>query len=68
MADGDQLMVIEEVSKLTRLTVPTLRYLRHKGEGPRGFRLSKRLVYKRSDVLAWIDQQYEADKDTREAS
>ncbi len=68
VTEADKLMKIEEVAELTRLSVPTLRFLRHKGEGPRGFRLSKRLVYKRSDVLAWIDQQYEADKDTREAS
>lgn len=41
----------------------TLRWWRHAGEGPRSFRMGKKAVaYKASDVLAWLEAQYEASK------
>jgi predicted DNA-binding transcriptional regulator AlpA len=30
-------------------------------QGPRSFLLGKRVAYKRSDVLQWIESQYAAD-------
>ena len=52
----------EEVSELTRIPLPTLRFYRHAGKGPRSFKLGNRIVYKRADVEAWIEQQYEAER------
>lgn len=43
----------------------TLRWWRHegKGVGPRSFVLGKRkVVYKRTDVIAWLEAQYNAEQ------
>lgn len=53
----DDLLLIEEVATITRRTVDTLRWLRHKGEGPEGFRMGRRLVFRRRAVTEWIAQQ-----------
>jgi predicted DNA-binding transcriptional regulator AlpA len=42
---------------MTRLAAETLRYWRWKGVGPRSFRLGSRVVYRETDVLAWIEEQ-----------
>jgi predicted DNA-binding transcriptional regulator AlpA len=39
----------------------TLQFWRHQGTGPRSFKLGGRVVYKREDVEAWIEQQYNAE-------
>lgn len=57
---GD-LMNISEVSELTLTPAPTLRYWRSMKKGPRSFKLGGRVVYKRHDVLHWIEAQYAAD-------
>lgn len=57
----DRLMTLDEVADLTRLPVATLRWMRHDKRGPRAGKLGRRLVYKESDVLAWIDRQFESD-------
>jgi predicted DNA-binding transcriptional regulator AlpA len=46
-----------EVAALTRASVDTLRYWRHLGRGPRSFKLGRRVVYARTDVLAWIEEE-----------
>jgi len=59
--NDDRLLTIDEVADLTRLPVATLRYKRSDKTGPRSFRLSRRVMYWLSDVLAWIDQHYNND-------
>lgn len=54
------LIRIREVHALTTIPVSTLRYLRNEGKGPRSFKLAGRIVYKRQDVLDWIEEQYDA--------
>jgi predicted DNA-binding transcriptional regulator AlpA len=56
-----ELLLLEEVSELTRIPVPSLRFYRHNGTGPKSFRLGNRMVYKRADVEAWIESRYEAE-------
>jgi predicted DNA-binding transcriptional regulator AlpA len=54
-----ELLLIEEVAELTRLPLSTLRFYRHRGDGgPPSFRLGNRVVYRRSDVEAWIETAY----------
>lgn len=53
----DDLLLIGEVATITRRTVDTLRWLRHKGEGPEGFRMGRRLVFRRRAVTEWIALQ-----------
>jgi excisionase family DNA binding protein len=57
-----ELLLIEEVAELTRLPLSTLRFYRHIGKGgPKSFKLGNRVAYKRSDVEAWIESQYQAE-------
>jgi predicted DNA-binding transcriptional regulator AlpA len=57
-----EILLLEEVSELTRIPVPSLRYYRHTGQGgPKSFKLGNRVVYKRADVLDWIESQYQAE-------
>lgn len=50
----DDLLLIDEVAVITRRSVDTLRWLRHKGDGPVGFRMGKRIVFRRGAVMEWI--------------
>jgi prophage regulatory protein len=62
---ADQILNTSEVSRITNVPIATLRWWRHQGMGPRSFRLGPRKVmYRESDVLAWLDQQYNADQAT----
>ncbi|WP_461021545.1 helix-turn-helix transcriptional regulator [Thalassiella azotivora] len=54
-------MTIQEVAEATRLPLTTLRWMRYRGEGPRMFRLGRRVVAKAEDVEAWIEEQRAAD-------
>ena len=56
-----EILLLEEVSELTRIPVPSLRFYRHAGKGPKSFRLGNRVVYKKADVEAWIEQRYNAE-------
>jgi predicted DNA-binding transcriptional regulator AlpA len=53
-AEDDDLLTTAEVVAITRAPASTIRYWRHVGTGPRSFRLGRRVVYRRRDVLAWI--------------
>ncbi len=53
----DDLLLLPEVAIITRRSVDTLRWLRHKGEGPAGFRMGRRLVFRRGAVMEWIAAQ-----------
>jgi predicted DNA-binding transcriptional regulator AlpA len=54
---ADDLLLIDEVAAITRRSVDTIRWLRHKGEGPVGFRMGRRIVFRRSAVMEWIARQ-----------
>lgn len=60
MAD-DELLLMAEVAEMARQPLDTLRYRRQQGLAPHGFRLGKKVVYRRSDVLAWIQAAATAD-------
>ncbi|MGA4670448.1 helix-turn-helix transcriptional regulator [Propionibacteriaceae bacterium Y1923] len=53
------ILTTDQVSTMTNIPPATLRYWRHIGEGPKSFKLGRRKVmYRRVDVLAWLEQQY----------
>lgn len=60
MNDQHQLLTITEAAALLRVPVATLRYWRHLGTGPCGFRAGRHVLYRLSDLLNWIDQQANA--------
>jgi excisionase family DNA binding protein len=51
------LLTITEAAELLRAPVTTLRYWRHLGTGPRSFRLGRRVLYRRDDLQAWVEEQ-----------
>lgn len=55
-----QLLTLDEAAALLRTPVATLRYWRHLGVGPDGFRLGRRVVYRREDVDRWVAEQQHA--------
>ncbi len=52
-----ELLTITEAADLLRAPVATLRYWRHLGTGPRSFRLGRRVLYRRDDLQAWVEEQ-----------
>lgn len=45
----------KEVSDYTRISMPTLARWAADGKGPRFRRAGGRVLYRRADVLAWLD-------------
>ena len=57
--EADQLLTTAEAAGALNVPVATMRWWRHQGTGPKAFRLGQRkIMYKRSDLLAWLDTQY----------
>jgi excisionase family DNA binding protein len=54
-----ELLTITEAADLLRAPVATLRYWRHLGTGPASFRLGRRVLYRRDDLHAWIDEHHD---------
>jgi predicted DNA-binding transcriptional regulator AlpA len=53
----DRLLTTAEVADRLRKPIATLRYWRSLGQGPRGFRLGRTVVYAEAEVSAWIEEQ-----------
>lgn len=59
--DDEPLLTLQEVSDILRVPVATLRYWRHVGTGPKSFRIGQHVRFRRADVNAWVEQQYQLD-------
>jgi excisionase family DNA binding protein len=53
-----QLMTLAEMCELMGISESTAYYWRQIGKGPKGARIGKALRYRRSDVTAWLDEQF----------
>jgi predicted DNA-binding transcriptional regulator AlpA len=47
-----------EFAELARTPEATIRYWRHIGHGPIGFKLGRRVLYRAADVQTWIESKY----------
>lgn len=56
----DELFTAEEAAEKIRSNAATLAYWRHIGKGPKWGKIGRRVVYRRSDVEAWIDEQFQS--------
>jgi excisionase family DNA binding protein len=54
------LLTIDEVAARYSIPKATLRFWRHKGEGPPAAVIGRRLLYREADCEAWIEQQFTA--------
>ena len=54
------LLTLDEAAAVLRTPVATLRYWRHLGIGPAGFRLGRRVMYRRDDLDEWVTAQRDA--------
>lgn len=58
------LMTTTEVAEYLTIPEATLRFYRHKGTGPKAFRLGgRRVTYRRADVDAWLLEQINAERE-----
>lgn len=48
-----------EVANECRTAVETVRYWRHIGYGPPSFKIGRRVLYRREDVDAWLETEYQ---------
>lgn len=55
MTTADELLTPDEVAAWLRTPVSTLAYWRKTKVGPSFIKLTRRVVYRRSDVTAWLD-------------
>lgn len=56
---SSKLLTIEEVADRCRVSPATVRFWRHKGTGPSGFRLGRRVVFRENEVENWLASQEE---------
>lgn len=54
----DEYMTAPETADLVRRPTSTLAYWRHRDEGPRYAKIGRRVVYRRSDVIEWLESQF----------
>lgn len=48
---------VDDVSAFLRVPVPTLYQWRHRGNGPRAFKVGRHLRYDPAEVYAWLLRQ-----------
>ncbi|ORB70886.1 helix-turn-helix transcriptional regulator [Mycobacterium scrofulaceum] len=56
---GADLLFTEEVAAMCRKSPATIRWLKAMGRGPRCGKLGNRVVYRRADVMEWINSAFE---------
>lgn len=56
------LMTVPEVAEFLRRSPSQIRWMRHQGTGPRSAKIAGRIMYRRDEVEAWVEQQFELDQ------
>lgn len=54
---GDRLWTVHDTSLFLGVPVGTLYQWRHRGQGPRAYRVGRHLRYDPADVRQWLDEQ-----------
>ena len=58
VAQVSEYLTVKEFSQLTRTPESTCLWWRHVGRGPTSFKVGRRVLYLRSDVEKWLQEQY----------
>jgi excisionase family DNA binding protein len=53
----EELMTVQDVARICRVQVGTVRRWRFDGHGPRGILLGRHLRFRPEDVRAWLDSR-----------
>ena len=62
----ERLMTIADLSMMLGVPIDTLDGWRHRGQGPRGYRVGRHVRFRRSSVEAWLEDQADRRQSTRE--
>ena len=62
---GDEMLSLQEACGFLRLPEGTLRYWRHRGRGPRSFKVGRHVRYWRTDLILWLTEQTNRPGDQR---
>ena len=55
----DQLLTIEQFAEMVNTSINTVRFWRQRGDyGPKFARIGRRVMVRRADAEAWIDEQF----------
>lgn len=57
MDHRDRLLTVVELAEYLGVPPATLYQWRHRGEGPRGFRVGRHLRYRWGDISEWIESR-----------
>lgn len=55
----EPLMTLQDLADYLDVPVTTLYQWRHRGEGPRAFKLGRQVRYRREDIDRWLDERAE---------
>ena len=55
-----ELLTIEQLADLIHASRSSIYNMRYRGEGPPSYRLGGRVLFKRGDVLAWVEEHLES--------
>ena len=54
---NDRVLTLQEVAQLLGVLENTIYYWRYQRTGPKGHKVGKRVRYRLSDVLSWMDER-----------
>jgi hypothetical protein len=57
---SSELLTLEQFAEMVNTPINTIRFWRQTGYGPKSARIGKRVFYRRNDVNAWIDAQFDS--------
>jgi predicted DNA-binding transcriptional regulator AlpA len=55
--DSRELLTSEETADLVRLPLSTLYVFNSQGVGPPRYKVGRRILYRRSEVMAWVESR-----------
>lgn len=56
--DAQALLPTDDAAQFLGVATGTMRWWRHKGVGPKSFKVGGKVMYKRADLQAYLDAQY----------
>jgi excisionase family DNA binding protein len=60
MSTSADILTIQEAAGFLRVPLKTLYAWRSAGTGPRGFKVGRRTMFYRADLIRWLEEQWQA--------